>query len=359
MNNLDTESIPNEMGFRIPAEWEPHDATWIAWPRNKSDWPGKFIPIRWVYGEIIRKLIPFEKIRIIINSIDEETKVRKILSKIGIDLSYIDFFHFPTNRIWTRDYGPIFLKSNREYPEIAIVRFRFNAWSKYNDWQSDNMIPERVSRALGFRIFTATFQGQEIVLEGGAIDNNGKGTVLTTEECLLDVNCQVRNPNLDRKSLEKIFLDYLGIVNVLWLGRGISGDDTHGHIDDICRFVNQNTVILCQESNPNNENYDILEENRERLQNMRLQDGSKIEVVRLPMPEPLFFDGQRLPASYANFFIGNGVVLVPTFNDPHDRTALGILSELFPDRCVVGINSTDLVWGLGTIHCLTQQQPKI
>ena len=359
MKILDVETSPPEPSFRLPAEWEPHEATWIAWPHNRSDWPGKIMPIRWVYGEIIRKLVPFERVRILINSVLEEGRICSILKKIGVDLSHIDFFPFRTNRCWTRDYGPIFLKRSGDPPEIAVIRFRFNGWSKYDDWQYDNEIPEKVGNALGRRIFPVRFQGHDVVLEGGAIDHNGMGTVLTTEECLLDVSRQTRNPGLDRKSLEKIFLNYLGMDNVLWLGRGISGDDTHGHVDDFCRFVNSRTVVLSQETDPGDENYAILEENRERLQDMRLQDGSKIEVVRLPMPVPLFFDGQRLPASYANFFIGNGAVLVPTFNDPHDRIALGILSELFPERSVVGISSTDLVWGLGTIHCLTQQQPAI
>ncbi len=358
-NTLSRAPKPQESGFRLPAEWEPHEATWIAWPHNKSDWPGKFAPIPWVYGEIIRKLIPFEKVRIIVESVEGENKVRKLLKRVGVDLSCVEFFHFPTDRIWIRDYGPIFLKTTGDPSEMAIIRFHFNAWAKYKDWQNDNAIPVRIGKTLGYKIFPALFHEKEIVLEGGAIDHNGLGSLLTTEECLLDLDCQARNPDLDRKTLEKIFKEYLGISNVLWLGRGLSGDDTHGHVDDFCRFVNHNTVILCQEDNPEDDNYLPLKENRERLQGLRLQDGAKIEIIPLPMPEPLYFDGRRLPASYANFFIGNGVVLVPTFNDPRDRTALGILSELFPDKGVVGINATDLVWGLGTIHCLTQQQPRI
>ncbi|MBI5606435.1 MAG: agmatine deiminase family protein [Deltaproteobacteria bacterium] len=358
-DTLSITSKPQESGFRWPAEWEPHEATWIAWPHNKSDWPGKFAPIPWVYGEIIRKLIPFEKVRIIVESVEGENKVRKLLKRVGVDWSCVEFFHFPTDRIWIRDYGPIFLKTIGGPSEIAIMRFHFNAWAKYKDWQNDNAIPVRIGNTLGYKILPALFHEKEIVLEGGAIDHNGRGSLLTTEECLLDFDCQARNPDLDRKTLEKIFEAYLGISNVLWLGRGLSGDDTHGHVDDFCRFVNHYTVVLCQEDNPKDDNYLPLKENRERLQGLRLQDGAKIEIIPLPMPEPLYFDGRRLPASYANFYIGNGVVLVPTFNDPRDRTALGILSELFPGKGVVGINATDLVWGLGTIHCLTQQQPRI
>lgn len=352
-------TTPNELGFRFPAEWEPHEATWIAWPHNKNDWPGKITPIRWVYGEIVRKLALSERVRIILNSSKEEKQARSILTRVGVDLSEIDFFHIPADRSWVRDYGPIFLKRTDGRQEVAVVRFRFNGWAKYEDWLHDNQVSHNVGKALGCKVFPVNFAGCGIVLEGGAIDGNGKGTILSTEECLLDTICQVRNPGIDRKSMEIILFDNLGAVNVLWLGRGIVGDDTHGHVDDVCRFVNRNTVVLCFENNPSDENYKILHENRERLQAMRTEDGSRIDVILLPMPEPLFFEGQRLPASYANFYIANSVVIVPTFNDPSDRIALGILSEIFSDKKVVGINSTDLVWGLGTIHCMTQQQPKI
>ena len=250
-----------------------------------------------------------------------------------------------------------FVKRDRPNDQIAIARFRFTGWAKYSDWQLDNRIPVRLGRKLVIPVIEVERNHTGVVLEGGAIDVNGHGTLLTTEECLLDDQVQVRNAGFSRRDYEEVFRTYLGISQVLWLGKGIAGDDTHGHVDDVCRFVDPYTVVLCQESNSADDNYHLLAENRERLEGMRAEDGRKLLVVPLPMPAPLVFEGRRLPASYANFFIGNGSVLVPTFNDPQDRVALGILSELFSDRIVVGIHAVDLVWGFGTIHCLTQQQP--
>ncbi len=350
-------ATPRALGYRMPAEWEPHEATWIGWPHNLSDWPGRFAPIPWVYSEIVRKLIPGEIVRTLVNSKEHEARARRVLRRVGADLSRIEFFRFPTNRGWTRDFGPVFLKKSGRRHKIAIVRFRFNAWAKYTDWQKDDTVPVRAARTLRMPLLHARTEKGDLVLEGGSIDVNGRGTLLTTEECLLDPQIQVRNPGLGKREIEKALCDNLGVHNILWLGRGIAGDDTHGHVDDICRFVNPKTVVLCHEANPADPNYAVLQENRERLEGMKLEDGSKIEVVPLPMPEPLVFDGQRLPASYANFYIANAAVLVPTFNDPKDRLALGTLAELFTDRPVVGIHAVDLVWGLGTIHCLTQQQP--
>jgi agmatine deiminase len=348
---------PAALGFRHPAEWEPHEATWIGWPANRTDWPGKFAPVPWVYGEIVRKLLPGETVRILVNSKEHEASARRVMKRVGVDPSRVEFFRFPANRGWTRDSGPIFVRRERPRPEVAIVRFRFNAWAKYPDWQKDSRVPERVSRALRLRAFPASVKGRDFVLEGGSIDVNGRGTLLTTEECLLDTVTQVRNPGLGREEIESALKSYLGVENILWLGRGIAGDDTHGHVDDVCRFVGPRTVVLCEESDPKDANYQPLAENRERLESMRLEDGSRIEVVPLPMPAPLYFDGQRLPASYANSYIANAAVLVPTFNDPNDRLALGTLAELFRDRPVVGIHATDLIWGLGTLHCLTHEQP--
>lgn len=341
----------------MPAEWEPHEATWIAWPHNRSDWPGKLAPIHWVYAEIVRKLSPGEIVRIIVESKPHEARARRTLTRAGVDLDRVEFFHFPTDRGWTRDFGPLFVRRDVRPSEVAIVRFRFNAWAKYGDWKKDDRIPGRAARALGRRLFPARVSEREVVLEGGSIDVNGRGSVLTTEECLLDSRVQVRNPGMTRSDIEAVLGDYLGASNVLWLGRGIAGDDTHGHIDDICRFVGPRTVVLCEERNAGDYNHRALEENRERLEGMRLEDGSKVEGIRLPMPAPLYLDRRRLPASYANFYIANSAVLVPTFNDPNDRLALGILGEMFRDRPVGGIHAVDLVWGLGTIHCMTQQQP--
>lgn len=345
------------MGFRMPAEWEPHEATWIGWPHNRTDWPGKFTVIPWVYGEIARKLEQGEIVRILVNSQAHEGRARRLLSRVGVDPGQIEFFRFPTDRGWTRDFGPIFVKRRGKRPEVAIARFRFNAWAKYADWKKDDRVPERAARALECRIFRAQKNNRDVVLEGGAIDVNGLGTLIATEECLLDQNVQPRNADFSRADIESVLRDNLGATNVLWLGRGIQGDDTHGHVDDICRFVNSKTVVACREENSRDYNHAVLEENLDRLNSMRLEDGSKIDVVPIPMPAPVLFRGQRLPASYANFYIANAAVLVPTFNDPKDRIALGILSELITDRPVVGIHALDLVWGLGTLHCMTQQQP--
>ncbi len=346
-----------ELGWRIPAEWEEHEATWIGWPHNTTDWPGKMATIQLVYGEIVRKLSDSEPVRIFVNDKAHEVKARRILDRVGVQSDHVEFVRIPTNRGWTRDFGPIFLKQDNE--SVAIARFQFNAWARYPDWQKDNRIPERVASKFNIPLVPVRLQDRSVVLEGGSIDVNGQGTLLTTEECLLDQETQVRNPGFARQDYEEVFRQYLGVSQVLWLGKGIAGDDTHGHVDDLCRFVDPYTVVLCQESNPSDENYQSLQENRERLEGMRCEDGRKIGMVPLPMPAPLYFDGQRLPASYVNFYIGNSVVIVPTFNDPNDRLALGVLSELFPDRTVVGLHAVDLVWGFGTIHCLTQQQPAV
>jgi agmatine deiminase len=347
---------PAAAGYRMPAEWDHHAATWLAWPHNKSDWPGRFGPIPWVFGEMVRKIAPGERVRLLVGR-RTEADARRVLKGLGVDLEQIDFLRVPTDRGWTRDTGPIFVRREAPPNDVAIARFRFNAWAKYREWRKDDRIPERAAARFDFPLFPIRAAGRDLVLEGGAVDVNGRGTLIATEECLLDPNVQVRNPGLAREDLEQALGDALGVTNVLWLGRGITGDDTHGHVDDLCRFVDPRTVVLCQETNSRDANYRPLKENRERLEGMLLEDGSKIEVVELPMPAPLIYKGQRLPASYANFYVANIAVLVPTFNDPNDRQALGTLSELFHDRPVVGIHAVDLVWGLGTIHCLTQQEP--
>jgi agmatine deiminase len=353
------QKTPAALGFRMPSEWQRHEATWLGWPHSTADWPDKIEPIQWAYGEMIRKIAPGEGVRILVNSKAQESRARRILAKSGVDLARVEFMPFPTNRAWMRDSGPLFVqRRSRRKREVAIVHFHFNAWAKYSDWQRDYAVPSRAARRLKVPLFHARARGCDFVLEGGSIDVNGRGTLITTEECLLDAEIQVRNPGLTREEIEGALKSCLGVSNILWLGRGIAGDDTHGHVDDICRFVNPRTVVLVQERNRRDANCRALMENRERLNGMRLEDGSKIQVVELPMPAPLIFDGRRrLPASYANFYICNAAVLVPTFNDPNDRVALGILSELFTDRPVMGIHSVDIVLGRGTLHCLTQQQP--
>ena len=346
--------LPGRDGWSMPAEWQPHEATWIAWPHHRADWPGKFQIIAWVYTEIIRHLHTGEKVHVLVNDAAAEKRAGGALKKAGIDLGRVRVFQLPTDRVWTRDYGPIFLTNAAG--EVGFTNWRFNAWAKYPNWQRDDAVPERLEPVLQMPSWKPTFAGQPVVLEGGSIDVDGAGLLLTTEECLLSP-VQARNPGLSRADLEKVFADYLGVRKVLWLGSGIVGDDTHGHVDDLARFVAPGRVVTVVEKNTADPNHAPLQENRERLRNMTDSDGRPLDVVELPMPEPVFFAGQRLPASYANFYIANEKVLVPTFNDPNDRRALGILADLFPTRQVVGIHAVDLVWGFGTLHCLTQQQP--
>jgi len=360
--NNSVEATPAELGFSMPAEWGPHEATWLGWPHNPSDWPDKLDTIRWVYGEMVRKISASERVRLLVDNASTERLARRYLSRAGCDLRKIDFTRHPTNRGWMRDSGPIFVRKNsagkgRHQGTAAIVHCHFNAWAKYNDWQKDRRVPEMAARLLKKRLFNAQVGNRDFVIEGGGIEVNGSGTVLTTEECYLHPKIQVRNPGLSREEYDQAFRRYLGVQNVLWLVAGPVGDDTHGHIDDICRFVNRNTLVLVKEDRRRDENYHPLSENWERVKEFRLEDGSNPEVVALPMPAPVHFDGYRLPASYANFYICNAAVLVPTFNDPQDRIALGILGELFRDRPVIGIHAVDLVLGFGTLHCLTQQQP--
>jgi len=340
--------------FRLPAEWEYHEATWIGWPANKQDWPGKFQPIQWVYGEIVRYISRAEKVRIIVQSKEHQKKAEIVLNAVDADFSNIEFFKLSTDRNWLRDAAPQFVKNKKN--KTVLVKFGFNAWAKYGNYKLDDKIPAMISDKLGLKLIKALYKSRNVVLEGGSIDYNGFGTIITTEECLMDSVTQVRNSGFTKKDYEKVFEEYLGVTNVIWLNKGIAGDDTHGHVDDITRFVNKNTVVTVIETHPNDSNYIPLMENKEILESAKLEDGSGLEIVELPMPLPVFFKGERLPASYANFYISNYAVLVPTFNDPNDKTALGILSELFHDRPVIGIHAVDLIWGLGTLHCLTHEQ---
>jgi agmatine deiminase len=334
---------PRKLGYRMPAEWEPHEATWIAWPHNRTDWPDRFAPIPWVYGEIVRKLARVECVRILVEDRAAEEQARRVLRKVGAPEGTVEFFACPTNRGWTRDYGPIFIKNRRG--GTALTAWRFNAWAKYDDWQKDSKVPAYVAKRLKLPLFAAG-----MVLEGGSIDVNGEGLLLTTEECLLS-GVQARNPGMNRAGIEDRLRNYLGITRVIWLRNGIAGDDTHGHVDDVARFVSADTVVVAAEPDAGDVNAQPLRENYALLR------AAGLRVVNLPMPRPLIFDGRRLPASYANFYIANSLVLAPTFNDPNDRVALNTLARLFPDREVAGINCTELIWGLGALHCMTQQQP--
>ena len=351
------EKSPAALGYRMPAEWEPHAATILGWPHERRDWPGKLAPIPWVYGEVVRHLTPGERVRIMVGDAATARRAKLLLSRVGVDLSRVDFPRIATDRSWTRDTCPLFVKRDAD-GDVAATDWKFNGWAKYANHRRDDAVPARLSAWLARRRFIATAArtGKQVVLEGGSIDVDGAGTLLTTEECLLSP-IQARNPELSRDEIEAALGAHLGVSHVLWLGDGIAGDDTHGHVDDLARFVGPRTVVLASESDSADANYRALAENRERLAGMTNAAGQRLEVIALPMPAPVVLDGIRLPASYANFYIGNAAVLVPTFNDPADRRALGILADLFPDRKVVGIHAVDLVWGLGTLHCMTQQEP--
>jgi agmatine deiminase len=411
----------------MPAEWEPHAATWLAWPHYHGDWPGKFEPIPWVYAEIIRNLAKHECVELIVNDASSQRQVRRVLDRAGAFSDNIRFHHWPTNRVWLRDSGCIFVtpqpgfarpdsrgrrsphekregheftradmrnkKTRASAPEGPLaLKFRFNAWAKYSNWRYDDKIGSLMAKVKSPTLFRKERErrmghprvghpnvgrpsvghsqahlqpteirpvsaGSRIALEGGSIDVNGAGTILTTEECLLS-KVQQRNPHMTRVHYEKAFADYLGAPHTIWLGRGIEGDDTHGHVDDLARFVARDTVVTMVEPNSKDANHAPLRANLRRLQSGRDQDGKQLTVVEIPMPEPVVFEGRRLPASYANFYIANGVVLAPIFNRANDRIALNTLQQLFPKREVVPIYSGDFIWGLGAMHCMTQQQPE-
>jgi agmatine deiminase len=338
----------------MPAEWEPHAATWIAWPHNPEDWPGKFQPIPWVYAEIVRQLSRVEDVHILVNDETAERRAHAMLKRGGANMARCHFHGWLTDRVWLRDSGPIFVKNSAG--EVSITNWRFNAWAKYDNWRRDDQIPQHVAQHYAMNEVRPEVDGKRLVLEGGSIDVNGQGTLITTEECLLS-EVQQRNPGVTREQLEEAFERHLGIRQTLWLHRGCAGDDTHGHVDDITRFVAPNRILTCVEPNTKDENHLPLAENLARLHAARNLAGERFEIVQLPMPSPVYFEGQRLPASYANFYIANSLVLVPTFNDPNDRHALNIIAGCFPEREVVGIHAVDLVWGLGTLHCLSQQEP--
>jgi agmatine deiminase len=352
-------ATPRELGYRMPAEWDRHEGTWLAWPHNPQDWPGKFQTIPWLYAEIVRLLAHGERVHLIVQDEKEKSRAQGILHRAGANLDQVSFHLWPTDRVWTRDSGPIFVRNAEG--RVAITNWHFNAWAKYSDWHRDDQLPGRVKELLGLAEWQPAMAlpdgtMRRLVLEGGSIDTNGEGILLTTEECLLS-EIQQRNPGVSREQLEQAFHDFLGIDQVIWLGRGVAGDDTHGHIDDISRFVAPATIITAVEPDASDPNHEPLAENLERLKAACTLDGKQFTIIELPLPRPVVFRGQRLPASYANFYVANGLVLMPTFHDPKDRIALNILAEVFPDREIIGIHSVDLIWGLGALHCMTQQQP--
>ena len=363
-------STPTALGYRMPAEWEPHAATWIAWPHFRGDWPGKFDPIPWVYAEIVRHLARSERVELIVNNSTAEKKARKTLERAAVPLTNVRFHRWPTDRVWTRDSGCIFLTQSSmksvgagDSPahggpktRLLALHFRFYAWAKYPNYAYDASLGSLMARVAKAKVVNPSADKQHVVLEGGSLDVNGRGILLTTEECLLS-NVQERNPGFSRPDYERLFEEYFGVQKVLWMGGGIAGDDTHGHVDDITRFVADDTILTMIEPNPSDANYDPLAENLRRLRSANTLDGKKFRLVELPMPSPVYFEGRRLPASYANFYIANDVVLAPVFNDPNDRIALNTLADLFPTRDVVPIYSGDFIWGFGAMHCMTQQQP--
>jgi agmatine deiminase len=354
--SLHTAELAGKNLLRMPAEWEPHEATWICWPTNESDFPGKFEPIRWVYAEIVRVLSSSERVEILCQNETVRKEAKSCLDAHHIDSRRVRFHIVKTNRSWLRDSAPtgIFY-----HEKPAWVRWQFNAWAKYDDFELDALLPDYIGSNTGLKLVDSRRPdtNEPFVCEGGAIDTDGEGTLLVTEECFLS-DTQVRNPGLTRKDYEKCFARSLGIERTIWLKAGIHGDDTHGHIDDVARFVGPRTVLLAYEDDISDLNHELSMENLKRLNLASDAKGRSLNVVLLPMPKPVYFDGQRLPASYANFYIANEVVIVPTFNDQKDRLALNIIAQMFPGRAVVGINCVDLVLGLGTLHCLTQQQPR-
>ena len=358
-----TLATPRELGFRWPAEWEPQRATWLAWPHNSEDWPGKFAGIEWVFCEIISWLTRTERVGLIVADAAAEGAARHALELVGVDCGRIDFLVAPTNRSWTRDFVPTWLLPGAPRASdagsaqgLGAVKWQFNGWARYPNFELDEAAGQRVAEARARPCWLPERRGGRFVLEGGAIDGDGEGTLLTTKDCLLGT-LRPRNPGLGQAEIEQTLRDYLVVDKVIWLPAEVAGDDTSGHVDDLARFVAPGRVVLARESNPRDENYVALERAREALEGERDARGRRLEVIALPMPQPRYFDGQRLPASYANFSIANGLVLVPTFNDPSDRHVLGLLGELFPERQVVGIHCLDLVLGLGSVHCSTHHEP--
>lgn len=362
MNERRTSSIrppaaPQALGYRMPAEWEPHEATWLAWPHHRTDWPGKLAAIPWVFAEIARHLCQGERVRLLVESRVERQKAERTFERANVDLEKVDFVLAATNRSWTRDYLPLFVtKKGAGKSDVVAVKWRFNGWARYRDHELDNLAGVKVARRFSRRVVRPKDASGFLVLEGGSVDVDGEGTLLTTEECLL-TGPRARAKHLSREEMEQVLADYLGVEHVIWLGSGIAGDDTSGHVDDFARFVAPGRVVISTESRRSDRNWAPLRAAHQALCAARDAKGRQLEVVPLPMPSPLVYDGQRLPASYANFYIANGRVLVPTFNDVNDRVALRLIEELFPNRQVIGIHAADLVLGLGTLHCSTMQHP--
>lgn len=351
MTYIDFSASPKKQGFSFPAEWAKHEATWLSWPHKKASWPGKIETIYAPYCQFIKTVAEGEKVRINVKDAAMKTEATAHLQKAGADLTQIEFYFNESNDAWCRDHGPAFLL-NKAGDKKAVVDWDYNAWGdKYPPYDLDDVIPTKIAGHFNLQVYHP-----EVIMEGGSVEFNGAGTILTTTACLLNKN---RNPHLSKEQIEQYLLEFYGAEQVLWLGDGIVGDDTDGHIDDITRFVNEDTVVTVVEDNPLDENYILLQENLEALKAMRLPNGKALDIVQLPMPSPVIHEDTRLPASYANFYIANSAVIVPTFRDINDEKALMIIKNVFPDRRVVGIDSMDIIWGLGSFHCLSQQEPAL
>jgi agmatine deiminase len=350
--------MTGEMGysaFRMPAEWAPQERIWLSWPHAKADWPGKFAPVPWVFAEMVRVITTSgQRVGLLVKDAKIRAEAMEMLDRAGATLTLVDMLEVPTNRGWLRDCGPIWV--HLEDGERIALNWKFNAWAKYSNWRLDNDVPDHIAAFTRDDSLEPIANDKPIVLEGGGIEVNGAGSIIVTEEWLLS-DTQVRNKKFTREDYEAVFEHYLGAHNTIWLEAGIVGDDTHGHVDDITRFVNETTIVTAVEKDKTDPNYELLKENLKRLKKAKNVNGKPFNIVEIPMPRPVMFEGQRLPASYANFLICNKVVLVPVFNDEADAEVLSILQQCFPKRKVVGIYARDLVWGLGTIHCLTQQEP--
>lgn len=345
----------NTSNRRFPAEWEKQQGILLCFPHNGKDWPGKYEAVQWAFVEFIKKVATFEQVFLVVADENQKEKVNTMLETAHVAVANVSYILHKTNRSWMRDSGPIIVKNGKQR---EALNFNFNGWAKYKNIQLDKFVPAKVGEFLNIPVTSVQYKGKPVIVEGGAIDTNGCGTLLTSEECLMHPDIQVRNPNFTKADYEAVFKEYLGITNVIWLGDGIEGDDTHGHIDDLCRFVNEDTIVTIVESDSNDSNYKPLQDNLKRLKNAKLENGKSPKIVQLPMPKRLDFDGLRLPASYANFLILNTCVLVPTFNDSNDRIALNILADCFPNREIIGISAVDFIWGFGTLHCLSQQIPE-
>lgn len=347
---IDTSTSPKALGYRFPAEFEPHAATWLSWPHKEASWPGKIDSIFPAYAKFIQILSEGEEVHINVSNQAMENFARKHLAQVEATMDQVFFHQFPTNDAWCRDHGPAFLVNEQAEQRKALVKWNYNAWGgKYPPFDLDNEIPYHIARYRNISTFSPG-----IIMEGGSIEVNSKGTLMTTEACLLNPN---RNPHLSKPEIEVYLKEYYGVDHILWLKDGIVGDDTDGHIDDLTRFVNADTVVTVVEEDKSDENYEVLKENVELLEQMTLENGKSLNIVKLPMPKAVIFEDMRLPASYANFYIANTSVIVPTFRDSNDDKALSILQSCFPDRKVVGVDSWDLIWGLGSFHCLSQQEP--